>query len=312
MGASFLHGNSCCGSQDLQCPPDHSSHYPSSRSSSDQCYRCWQDRHKRRGVAFAEVLTVLLHQRLGTQVGAQNLAESGGPMIHRLNLQGQPRACMCAWQREGSVCPTTSLKTACFCHRSACLLPRRLCPLPSPQTRTAPLQASPCLPCKDLPATCVCGTVQALTYDVRKSRQREVVAFMQTGSAIRIQACVRGWLARRHFSARLAAALLLARCGPRIWGLGFRVEGVLAGRVSMAHQLDGGWHERGCWACCAGGERSGMHCRERLGLLIDAEVLQHHGWLQCWSDSCCMNLPVIPQCWSDSCCMNMPVVLPIV
>ena len=54
--------------------------------------------------------------------------------------------------------------------------------------------------------------VQALTYDVRKSRQREVVAFMQTGSATRIQACVRGWLARRLFSARLAAALLLARC----------------------------------------------------------------------------------------------------
>ena len=106
--------------------------------------------------------------------------------------------------------------------------------------------------CSRRPVTAVWGAVQALTYDVRKSRQREVVAFIQTGSAIRIQACVRGWLARRHFSARLAAALLLARCNPD--------------RVGTAQHLDQGSGMNGAGghvaqvigscACMAGEQRS--------------------------------------------------------
>ena len=52
------------------------------------------------------------------------------------------------------------------------------------------------------------GVPQALTYDVRKGREREVVAFMQSGAATRIQAAVRGWQARRL----VAGGVLLARC----------------------------------------------------------------------------------------------------
>ena len=45
---------------------------------------------------------------------------------------------------------------------------------------------------------------------MRKSREQEVVAFMQTGSATRIQAAVRGWRARRLFEGALLASLMLA------------------------------------------------------------------------------------------------------
>ena len=42
--------------------------------------------------------------------------------------------------------------------------------------------------------------LQASTYDVRKAREADVAGMVLNGAATRIQAAVRGWLARRRDS----------------------------------------------------------------------------------------------------------------